>query len=153
MAHCILNQNTVVSPLARAKGPYKDIVNILLKHDIGVHQMPCPEFRHLGIDRKPMSKSDYDTKEYRKHCRELSEDTLTIIKEYLNQGYDVLGILGINESPTCSLAGEKGIFMEELLEKLGENDISFPTIDVPADYDDENRSEAFISGLEKFITK
>ena len=47
VSHCILNQNTVVEPLARSRGAYGDIVRLLVDKGIGIHQMPCPEFRHL----------------------------------------------------------------------------------------------------------
>ena len=50
VSHCILNQNSVVNDLARAKGAYREIVETIMDNDIGIHQLPCPEtvsYTHL----------------------------------------------------------------------------------------------------------
>ncbi len=151
VSHCILNQNTVVYPLARAKGPYKDIIIELMNNDIGIHQLPCPEYRYLGLKREPMSKEQYDNKEFRAINKSIAIDTVNVIKEYINNGYEVLGIIGINESPTCSIKGEKGILMEELLRTLVKENIELKLIDVPTDYHDVTNSDKFVFELKKFI--
>src|SRR5690554_3712578 len=99
LSHCILNQNTTVKPLARAKGAFKDVIEVIMNKDIGFHQMPCPEFRHLGLNRVPLSKEEYDTKEFRILCYNLAMDTYNIINEYLESDYEIVGILGIKDSP------------------------------------------------------
>ena len=96
ISHCILNQNTVVYPLARAKGAYMDIIAELMKNDIGIHQLPCPEYRYLGLKREPMSKAQYDTEDFRNLNKLIANDTVNIIKEYIDSGYEVIGIIGIN---------------------------------------------------------
>ena len=151
VSHCILNQNTVVYPLARAKGSYKDILIELMNNDIGIHQLPCPEYRYLGLKREPMSKEQYDTKEFRTINKSIAIDTVNIIKEYINNGYEVLGIIGINESPTCSINGVKGILMEELLDTLMNEKIELKVIDVPTDYHDVISSDTFKLELKNFI--
>ncbi|NLX61238.1 MAG: hypothetical protein GXZ06_01735 [Tissierellia bacterium] len=150
-SHCILNQNAVVAPLARAKGPYRDIVDIIFENGIGIHQLPCPEFRHLGLKRKPMTKDQYDTEEYRKLCKEISKDTVNIMKEYINNGYQIVGLIGINSSPTCSILGKKGILMEELLALCKEENIELELIDVPTDYQDGEKGKEFIAKLKVFL--
>lgn len=150
-SHCILNQNTVVYPLARAKGAYKDIVVELLNNDIGIHQLPCPEYRYLGLKREPMSKEQYDTSEFRTINRNIAKDAINIVKEYLNNGYEVLGIIGINESPTCSINGQSGILMEEILNLLRKENINLKVIDVPTDYHDGTKADDFILKLKNFI--
>lgn len=151
ISHCILNQNTVVHPLARAKGAYKDIIEELMDNEIGIHQLPCPEYRHLGLKREPMTKEDYDTYDFRTINKNIATDTLGIIKEYLSNDYEILGIIGINESPTCSIKGKMGIFMEELLNLLESNNIKLNLIDVPTDYFDGKIGKNFIEELHKFI--
>ncbi|HBV69071.1 MAG TPA: hypothetical protein DEF04_13530 [Clostridiales bacterium] len=151
VSHCILNQNTVVYPLARAEGAYRDIVTELMNNGIGIHQLPCPEYRYLGLKREPMTKEQYETKDFRRLNKGIAADAVGIIKEYISSGYNVLGIIGINESPTCSINGEKGIFMEELLCCLSEEDIKLRLIDVPSDYYDSVRGESFIKALCDFI--
>jgi len=151
ISHCILNQNAVVKPLARANGAYTDIIKELMKEGIGIHQLPCPEFRYLGLQRKPMSKNEYDTAEYRKLCTSISEDTLKILKEYLDNDYDIVGIIGINQSPTCSIRETMGILMEELLSLADKQGISLKTLDIPTDYVDGKDNSNFILKLRKFI--
>jgi len=150
-SHCILNQNTVVPPLARARGPYRDIVDTIFDYGIGIHQLPCPEFRHLGLGRKPMDKEEYDTAEYRKLCKDISRDAVNMMKEYLDNGYEILGLIGINNSPTCSIVGEKGILMEELLYLCKEENIELKLIDVPTDYVDGEKGKGFINKLKSFL--
>lgn len=150
--YCILNQNSVVCPLARAKGPYRDIIKTIMQYDIGVHQLPCPEFRYLGLNRKPMTKLEYDTVGFRNFSNKISRDIINIIEEYLAHGYEIVGIIGINQSPTCGIRGEKGIFMEELFTFLY-NNIDVQTIDVPTDYYDGEKGKEFIDELKIFLNK
>lgn len=153
ISHCILNQNTVVEPLARVEGPYYDIVKAIIDRGIGIHQLPCPEFRELGLSRKPMTKEEYDTEDFRKLCGEISEDTITIMKEYIDSGYNILGLVGINNSPTCSIRNTQGVFMEELMDRLDREEISIDMIDVPRDYTDGKGSKEFIEELNSLIEK
>lgn len=151
ISHCVLNQNTVVCPLARAKGGYRDVVQEIMESGIGIHQLPCPEYRHLGLQREPMSKAEYDTVEFRTLCKSISQDTINIMKEYLDNGYEVVGLIGINESPSCSIRVTEGILMEELLDIAKKEQISLNTIDVPGEYVDGKDNKEFIKELKIFI--
>lgn len=144
ISHCILNQNTVVYPLARANGPYTDIIETIMENGIGIHQLPCPEYRHLGIKRDPMTKEEYDTKEYRRLCKNISIDTIDIMKEYIENDYEIVGLMGVDESPTCSITNYKGIFMEELLDLINKNNLNIKLLDVPVYYKD---GEKMLSSL------
>ncbi|WP_313341051.1 CD3072 family TudS-related putative desulfidase [Sedimentibacter sp.] len=151
ISHCILNQNSVVYPLARAKGAYKDIIIELINNDIGIHQLPCPEYRYLGLKREPMTKEQYDNKNFRNINKRIANDTVIVIKEYLSNGYEVLGIIGINESPTCGINGNKGILMEELIYILNKENIQLKHIDVPTDYYDGEKGNKFMAELNNLI--
>lgn len=151
VSHCILNQNTVVEPLARAKGAYRDIITTIMDAGVGIHQLACPECRHLGLKRKPMSKEEYDTVEFRDLCKSISYDTIQIMKEYKENNYHIIGIIGINHSPTCSLNGTKGILMEELLKSLDEAGINLKGIDVSVDYADDKDNAEEIEELRRFL--
>lgn len=153
ISHCILNQNSVVEPLARAKGAYNAIISEILKENIGIHQLPCPEFRHLGSKRPQMSKSDYDTLTYRRLCSEIAKDQLRIIQEYKSTGYEILGIIGINHSPTCSVKGNLGILIEEIQKEMKSENITIPMIDVPTDYLEEEKTEEFLEELRTILKK
>lgn len=135
VAHCIINQNSVVMPLARAKGVFK-FVDDIVKSGVGIIQLPCPEFKHLGLNRPGMSKQEYDSEEYRVLCKKLFEPVMSDIREYLSHGYEFCGIVGINESPTCSISGERGIFMEEIFNVLKNEGIQVKHFEVPLDYEE-----------------
>jgi predicted secreted protein len=123
----------------------------LINNDIGIHQLPCPEYRFLGLKREPMTKEQYDTEGFRNINKRIAVDTVNIIKEYISNGYEVLGIIGINESPTCSINGDKGILMEELINILRYEDIKLNLIDVPTDYHDGEKGERFIAELKSMV--
>lgn len=151
ISHCILNQNTVVCPLARVKGAYREIIEEIMNNGIGIHQLPCPEYRHLGLKREPMDKKQYDTIKYRTFCRSISQDTINVMREYLDNDYKIVGLIGINESPTCSINVAKGILMEELLTLAQKEGINLKTMDVPVEYIDGKDNTKFIRELEEFI--
>lgn len=144
LSHCILNQNSVVEPLARAKGPYLDLLVEISKLGIGIFQMPCPEMRSLGLSRKPMEKCEYENVEnFRSLCHDLALDVYQNIEAYLSASYEVVGIIGINRSPSCSISCERGIFMEELFALLEENKISIPFSEISTTYQEglDNKAE------------
>ena len=150
-SHCILNQNTVVKPLARAKGAYTSIVKKILDLDIGIHQLPCPEYLFLGLDRKPMSKEEYDSYEYRKLCIEIASRSTKIIKEYINKKYEIVGIVGINCSPTCSISGETGILIEELVKLLEEEKIDMRFFEIPTNYIEDGEKQDILIQFNDFL--
>ncbi|MEW8955249.1 CD3072 family TudS-related putative desulfidase [Clostridium sp.] len=131
VSHCILNQNSVVSPLARAKGAFH-IIRPILDKGIGIIQLPCPEFRFLGLTRKPMTKEEYDCPEYRILCRSLAEPVVKDLIEYEANDYEIVGLIGINHSPTCGITGGRGIFMEEFIKILISHDINLKRFEIPA---------------------
>jgi predicted secreted protein len=135
ICHCILNQNSMVHPLARAAGAF-NIVHFLEEKGIGLIQLPCPEFKYLGLARKPMTKEEYNTPEYRTLCRDLFLPILEDIKEYIKNSYEIIGILGIDDSPTCSIRGCRGIFMEEVFSLFSKEGIKISNTDIPVNYED-----------------
>lgn len=150
LSHCILNQNSVVLPLARAKGGFP-ITKFLLDQGIGIIQLPCPEFKFLGPQRKPMNKEEYDSLEYRTFCRVLFTPILEDIKKYLKQDYSLVGILGIKESPTCSITGIRGIFMEEVFVMLSHEGIDINYFDIPSDYAEDMNTEKLYNNIKSSL--
>lgn len=150
-SHCILNQNTVVQPLARAKGAYRQVIETIMDAGIGIHQMPCPEYRYLGLSREPRSKEEYDTQKFRILCRDISKDIIKVMQEYIDNNYEIIGIIGINESPTCSISGNRGILMEELLGSCKTEGFNINTIEVSVDYTDSKDNVGEIEKLRKFL--
>ncbi|MBC7087614.1 MAG: hypothetical protein H5T96_03870 [Tissierellales bacterium] len=135
VSHCILNQNCVVQPMARAKGAFK-IVSEYIEDGVGIIQLPCPELRHFGLGRKPMEKFEYDTPIHREICRHILRPVIKEIEEYSKYGYEIIGIVGIEDSPNCDINENRGIFMQELFKLLKEKNIDLKGYEVPLDYDE-----------------
>jgi predicted secreted protein len=149
MSHCVLNQNSVVYPLARSKGAFS-FVKKIVESGVGIIQLPCPEFKFLGITRKSMTKEEYDTEEYRILCRKLFVPILEDLMLYIESGYEFCGIIGINESPSCSITGNRGIFMEEAFKILQEKGIKPDYYEVSEEYEDNTSDEVYRS-IEKAL--
>lgn len=157
ISHCIINQNSVV------KGEYKDIniffpfIKKLFEDNIGILQLPCPETECYGLRRWGHVKEQFDNCGYRKYLEKIVNSFVDIIKEYINNGYEIVGIYGIAGSPSCGvnltcsanwegeislykgkedivsrikMINESGIFMEIFKSVLDKNKINIPFYDV-----------------------
>jgi predicted secreted protein len=125
-SHCIINQNTVVEGESRALGAIPSAVQWIIGKGYGILQLPCPEFTFLGMDRPPMTYEEYDTREYRAHCRKIMEPVIEQVHEYIRSGYTIEGILGIQSSPSCDQG--RGVFMEEVQSLFQENGLPLKTL-------------------------
>ena len=133
-AHCVLNQNAVVREWERAPGAFNKLVKVLLEENVGILQLPCPEMAYLGEERPPKTKEEYDTPPYRVLCQQLPAPLIKQLEDYDQQGYQIIGLLGISQSPSCDTLSEKGIFMEELMDQLEKKNIRLRCFDVPESY-------------------
>jgi predicted secreted protein len=113
VAHCVLNQNSKIDGCAHYSGPIKEMTQLLMSAGCGIVQLPCPELMHLGLDRGADSQSartieSEDTRVARLMfedagrlcCRQVAEAAVYQVQEYLKNGFEVGGMLGINGSPT-----------------------------------------------------
>ena len=73
------------------------------------------------------------------------------MKEYLAHDYNIVGLIGINSSPSCGIFGEAGVTAEEIIRVMSEEDIHLNAIDVPVDYYDGEKGKQFIKELKIFI--
>lgn len=157
ISHCIINQNSVV------KGEYKDMniffpfIKKLFEKNIGILQLPCPETECYGLRRWGNVKEQFDNCGYRRYTEKTINSFLEIIKEYINNGYEIIGIYGIAGSPSCGvnltcsanwegeissykdkediisrvkMINESGIFMEMFKSILDKNKINIPFYDI-----------------------
>jgi predicted secreted protein len=137
--HCILNQNVRSVGKEKSLGTIKEIVNFFAEAEIGIVQLPCPEVEFDGgLNRQFKTKENYNIV-YREHCREISLKILNTVKKYLEKEYKVLGILGIEFSPTCGvyriengkkIVPGKGILIEELEKEMQKKNFQVPIISV-----------------------
>jgi len=133
-AHCILNQNAVVKGWERAQGAFNNILKVLLEQNISVIQLPCPEFIFSGKNRLPKTKKEYDVPVYRNICNKLARRIVNQMEEYVNNDYQIIGLLGIEGSPTCDSLDKKGIFMEGLFALMNSKNIYLNSFDIPRGY-------------------
>lgn len=134
--HCLLNQNARAKGLAKRKGAVEEIVEEAMRNGWGIYQIPCPEVRYLGVDREPQTKTRYDTPGFRILCERIAEEVLGDLMKFVEKGYEIVGIVGVEGSPSCGVTlthigegeGEKlvegeGILVEEMRKRLAERGI------------------------------
>ena len=150
VSHCILNQNSVVRPLARAKGAFEVITNMITDLGFGIIQLPCPETLFLGLERPPMSKAEYATPDYIALCNRLAIREVDYIKLLQEGKVYIAGMIGIDQSPTCSQFGEVGHFMTAL-NNFSELDL-IPRLDVPELYgENEEETQSFYLNMKYWL--
>jgi predicted secreted protein len=148
VAHCLLNQNAKLDRCAFYPGAIREAAQTILDAGVGMLQMPCPETLCLGLDRgmdrtaRP-SVGDEDTRiaaamqarENTDWMQTEAEEIVTQVEEYLKNGFAVLGVVGINGSPTCAVERTwyedaeqigPGVFIAILQETLAQRGIRLP---------------------------
>ena len=147
VAHCLLNQNAKVRGLAGWPGVFEPVVSLLKRHGIGIIQMRCPEILHLGPGR-PLgtdTREQYDSASYRRVCRSIAREVVGEVSAYVESGYSVLFVLGVEGSPSCSvsrvpvLVGDdqralkpgRGVYMEVLGAELRSARLDVPMVGIP----------------------
>ncbi len=175
VSHCLLNELAVVKNDAGRKDNLSLIKN-LMKMNVGIYQLPCPENRMYSPNRLGSVYEQFDNNFYRKTSRDLLSPIVNEIEDYIKDGVSFLGVIGIDGSPSCGvgltckskefkgeisaikdiyhcvnsieMTDDKGVFMEEL-EKL------FKTKNITANfygYNDNNQDE-IIGKIEESIKK
>lgn len=107
----------------------------------------------LGGDRPPMSYEEYrDLPNYRQKCQELLQPMIQQIQAYQAEGYQYLGVIGINESPNCSISGQRGVLMEEFFEACQKAQIGTNFLEVPTWYSEDDQGN-FEKQLQRFLER
>lgn len=117
VAHCVLNQNAVLTDWERSEGPFKTYVQPLMEQGVSLLQLPCPELTFGGVGREPLTYADYDNMDYRNHCQRLLEPFFMHLEALLKDGCEVVNLIGIENSPSCDLRPGNGVFMEVFFRK------------------------------------
>ena len=160
LSHCLLNQNAVVQPLARAPAVLQGVVSACVEAGVGLLQLPCPEMAARGPERAQDDRRGYDNHAYRALCRDLLAPLVAQVRAYQVAGYEVVGLVGIGNSPSCGLDTTneggarpgRGVFMEELLALLPELEGRY--LEVPRRYgQDPAVTAAFDGRLQSFCAK
>jgi predicted secreted protein len=150
VAHCLLNQNSISDGTADFPSQFEEVIDILKTNRVGLIQMPCPELTCLGLDRgdvkgatRPLLEENtrirglMGAQEHIRMLRHQAEALVSQIQEYHMHGFQFLGVIGVNRSPSCGVettskdgveAPGKGVFTEVLTETLTQRGISLPMI-------------------------
>ncbi len=154
IAHCILNQNSISDGTAVYPAAFRDVIDFFLSQNIGIVQMPCPEFSCLGLDRgNPQGANSPVVVENTRIRKEMEKEepgrklSLLIdyvteqILEYQKYGFEIVGIVGANRSPNCGVDTTSndnqeipgmGLFMEGIFNNLSSAGITIPMIGLKA---------------------
>jgi predicted secreted protein len=106
LAHCFLNANTRFPGGCAFEGATVPLIEALLETGVGIVQMPCAEFLCLGLE-KPLY-GELSEEELRECFRRLAAGVMDQVEAYLENGYEVAGIIGMNPSPSCGVEITKG---------------------------------------------
>ena len=103
VSHCVLNSNAKVEGLSEYSGVLSEVVDIIVQRGAGIIQLPCPEMFIYGIKRWGHVKEQFDTPHFRNQCKELINPIVQQLVNYKNNGYDIIGLIGIDGSPSCGV--------------------------------------------------
>ncbi len=157
LSHCIINQHSVVVGEYRDMNIFLPFIEKLIKDNIGIIQLPCPETDCYGLRRWGHVREQFDNCGFRKYANNILNDFANLILEYIKNDYEIIGVFGIAGSPSCGVnltcsanwAGEvscykdkedivsrvkmiegSGLFMEIFKNILKEKNIDIPFYDV-----------------------
>lgn len=176
IAHCILNQNSIVPGLARRPAMIKEVIDVLNEYGVGIIQLPCPETLHSGLRRFWQVKEQYSSTGFRRVCKRLVRLVGDYVEEYVRNGYELVLILGVSGSPSCGIFSTssshewlgdprrvsdhrrvrgRGVFMEELLNTLKSKGLLKPkTIIMDFNYSDiEGSIESLRRKLNEYFNR
>ncbi|MGE5507909.1 MAG: hypothetical protein ACM3RP_05445 [Chitinophagales bacterium] len=151
VAHCVLNQNAVVHPLARAAGALPGAVSAAMEAGVGFYQLPCPETLFRGLTRAPETLAGYDTAEYRRLCARLVRRVGRDLEPLLADGCAVAGVLGIAGSPSCSPTHPQGVWLRQLLAEPWLSGV--PVLGVPECEEEPDQDRTFQERLRAVLAK
>lgn len=135
LIECLMNQNARDIGAAESPAFTQELIELMVDAEIGMVQIPCPEIACLGFERLRSSgqsiRQALETPEASACCQSLAIATAERIHSYVNQGFEVLAVLGGNEqSPGCAvhtaidselqLTDRSGVFMKMVAEELAQ---------------------------------
>lgn len=167
IAHCLLNQNSISDGTAVYPAAFKEVVDFFLNADIGIVQMPCPEFFCLGLDRGNIHGIDSEVVVENTRIRSamksgglnvkltnLADHVVQQIIEYKKYGFEIVGIIGANRSPNCGVETTSdnnaeingmGLFVEKISYQLLQEGISIPMIGIKRDDNIQEKLQRFMT--------
>jgi len=156
IAQCLINPYCRVHLLGQNFPLSHELTDYLMRHRVGIIQYPCPETTAMGLKRNPQGRQQYDNIFFRRHCKELLQIPMLMVREFLHNRYRLTCFIGLENSPTCGIHWGKhkvnryqtespnpvenpdpddpvlmGIMAEILSEHLAEENITVPFLEFP----------------------
>ena len=119
VSSCVLNQNIRFPGIAVRGGAMSELVNLFMERGVGIEPLPCLEriawggVRRASVYRLLPLLFRYTRLarvlgrlwwwRYRRLCRREAKRVAAQIADYQRSGYDVIGIVAMNDSPTCGV--------------------------------------------------
>ena len=100
IAHCLLNVNAKVEPLAKEMGG-SSIICKLVELGYGIIQLPCIEMAMFGSKRWGIVYEQCNFPAFREQCQKLLHPIVQQLKDYKEHGYSIEMVIGVEGSPTC----------------------------------------------------
>ena len=141
LVECLLNQNAREVGAAASPAVTHAVMDLLADRQVGMVQIACPEIACLGFARQRVAgqslREALEAPGPAVCCTKLAMATADRIQCYLDEGYEVLAVLGGNQrSPGCAvraapnassqLASDSGTFMKALAIELAQRGLSIP---------------------------
>jgi len=157
VSSCILNQNTRAPANADQKAAATDVVTQLLENDVGIEQFPCPECVLWGglarpklYDQQPRALRAFGTWRFPivklfsrtwmfitgLRARRLINASMRRMDDFVAEGYEVVGVVGVDASPTCGVS--ESLDLIEVVAQLENVDVT-PEAMAKPDFDDMGR--------------
>jgi len=161
VSHCILNNASKVASDIELVEETRDrdkFMKYVIKHNIQLLQLPCPEFIMYGSKRWGHVKDQFEHPFFRKQCEIMLDPILLQLKEYAAypDQYSLSGIIAIGGSPSCGyrltckanwggefdhkeltnklnsicMVNEAGVFMEQLEKMVKGEHLQIPILDL-----------------------
>jgi len=141
LSHCMLNQNARIVHEGDFPAMFEPLIDYLKKKQVGLIQMPCIELYCLGLGRFDV-RVGMESPAGMKRLERLIDDQVFTMREYLFQGFEIVGILGKQGSPSCGVTRTwldnlqqdgQGVWIRELKKRLALEKLDIPVHGV-ADY-------------------
>jgi len=181
LPHCILNPFSIIHGRQNNQRLAREMIEMAMKNDVGIIQLPCPEMTLLGAKRWAQSFEQYDTPWFHKHCEKLAESIVDQMLDHYNDGIKLIATVGIAGSPSCAVfettsaadygglvpgmsgspqalpestkVPRQGHFIHILQKQLHLANVHFNLIELPKKGCNAEKRQRFISHFEQLIEK
>ncbi|MGB5823869.1 MAG: CD3072 family TudS-related putative desulfidase [Proteocatella sp.] len=101
ISHCLCNTNSKVCGFSPQSCSEHHLLAELFSKGYGIIQLPCPENRVYGNKRWGQSREQFNNPHFKRECTNMLLPFIDEIRDYLENGYDIAGVISVLGSPSC----------------------------------------------------